>query len=235
MATLTTKRQSQDLAASLAQQRLQGRFVAQQRAFLKHEKYEEPAEHPLAGGAAEGEEVVEPESKQARKAAQMHVVCMDAQLQKVWPPGLRNVLPRDDDHARPYVELRRLVTTEDRGPINYAAKWWRLNSLKLRDIHKEDPWHVVWGATMKGIGDAGFGPIVKVCTVNQTIAHGPFGRHETRFPWSPRAGAHRRSRTTSSTASSAKNARWTRTRSLGNAGPPGIQLGRIHYRGWRRS
>ena len=110
-----------------------------------------------------------------RAAAQHHVHAMDIQLASVVPGGLSRFVPKDGDDKLPLPKRPLLVTCEDRGPTNYCAKWWRLYKLKLRECHREDPWHNVWNAALKACGDGGFGPLMKICAVNHSIAHGPFG------------------------------------------------------------
>eukprot|EP00972_Heterocapsa_arctica_P060529 8929980-Heterocapsa_arctica.AAC.1 len=109
-----------------------------------------------------------------RKAAYDHLLGLDNMISAFRPGGLSAFAPQADDSKLPIDQLPILQVCEDCGPINYCATWFRLQHLKLREMHLDDPWHLTWNATWHACADAGFAGTLHVTTVNHSIAHGPW-------------------------------------------------------------
>ena len=122
----------------------------------------------------EGTQHKQQPKKIQRKAAYDHLLGLDNMISALRPGGLSAFAPRPGDGNSSIDKLPILQVCEDCGPINYCATWFRLQHLKLREVHLGDPWHLVWNAAWHACVDAGFAGTLHVTTVNHSIAHGPW-------------------------------------------------------------
>ena len=123
-------------------------------------------------GASDQKQLRVPITK--RLVAHKHITRFDNALSCTFDGGLSlfSTQPGDDD--KPIHQLPLLVSCEDRGSSNDAAKWFRLFHLRLREKAYDDPWHDLWNAVKKAAGYKQLLGVMKLFAVNHSVAHGPW-------------------------------------------------------------
>lgn len=107
-----------------------------------------------------------------RKAAYDHTVAMDTYLQSLGFDGWRSFVPKAGDDELPADQLHTIVTIEDQGSDVQSSLWHRIFQLQTRELHIDDPWHLIWNCVKGCATDSGLMPAIWMTSIAHNLAFG---------------------------------------------------------------